>query len=468
MLPSQYISHSVRLRLTLWYVLAFGLLLVGFSVYILSSLSHELRREFDTSLLRTAQATADYFMEFAERKNAAGGARETIRELRLGKLGVAIFQGKEFLAASSDEIRSAVSSTKLLSALNGSGDSAFTTNPKTNSRLVAVSFQEDSVSYTVVALESMLGLTEQLARLRRAILFALPAALFLAALGGFAVAGKTLRPVVAISEQTQRITAKNLDERLKVSKPDEFGRLALVINGLLARLDISFRVMREFVADASHELRTPLAIIRGEADVSLSRERTPDEYREALGIILENSKRMSLIVKDMLDLARADGGQKLVRREELYLNDLVKNCCRAAQPLAATKGLQLTCTAEEDISFSGDEELLKRMTFNLVHNAIQYTPSSGAVSVRLTKDNERACLTVCDTGIGIPADSVNRVFDRFYRVAESRTRAEGGSGLGLSIVKLAAESHGGSVGVESEPGSGSKFTVSLPFEKTWR
>ncbi len=159
------------------------------------------------------------------------------------------------------------------------------------------------------------------------------------------------------------------------------------------------------------------------------------------------------------------GGQKLVRMEEIYLNDLVTACCRGVQALAATKGVHLTCTANEDISFAGDEELLKRMTLNLIHNAIQYTFADGAVSVRLTKEKDRACLTVRDTGVGIPAESVDRVFDRFYRVAESRARAEGGSGLGLAIVKLAAECHGGSVSLRSHLGSGSQFTVYLPLER---
>ncbi len=308
MLHWSSISNSVRLRLTLWYVLAFGCLLAGFSIYIVSSLSQDLRMQFDRSLLRSAQATADYFMEFAERTNPVGGARDTIRELTLGKLGVAILHGNKFLASSSGNVRSAIAATNLLSIPGRRTAPAFATDPRGNSRLVAVSFQVDSVTYTVVVLDSLLELTEQLTRLRHIILFAVPAALLFAAVGGFALAGKTLQPVVAISAQAEHITAKNLDERLEVKTEDEFGRLARVINGLLARLDVSFRVMREFVADASHELRTPLSIIHGEADVSLARDRTPAEYKEALGTIRENSRRMSLIVKDMLDLARADGG----------------------------------------------------------------------------------------------------------------------------------------------------------------
>jgi heavy metal sensor kinase len=269
---------------------------------------------------------------------------------------------------------------------------------------------------------------------------------------------------VVISEQAERISAKNLHERLTVRNPDdELGRLTGIFNALLSRLDASFRVMREFMADASHELRTPLAIVHGESEVALSRDHTAGEYKQSLTIVRGQSKRMARIVSDMLALARADAGEQRLRVEELYLNDLVEECCTAAQSLADPKGVRLTCEAGEDISFRGDEELLKRMAVNLLDNAIHYTPPGGAVSVKLTCEQSCARLVISDTGIGIPAECAGRVFDRFYRVDNSRARADGGSGLGLSIVKLAAESHQGSVDVVSEPGRGSTFTVRLPL-----
>src|SRR5579884_301871 len=449
---------SVRLRLTLWYALAFGLLLLGFSLYVLSSLSHDLRSAFDQALVRTAETTASYFDEFVERNNPAAGAIETIRELSHGKTAVAIFRGRQALASTDKDVVALALRSNVVGSL-AAGEHALTTDLNRNERLAAVPVRINSVVYTVAVAESMRELTDELARVRRIVLFAMPAALVLAAIGGFFLAGKSLAPVVTISAQAERITAKNLEERLEIKTRDEFGRLAAVFNALLSRLDQSFRVMREFMADASHELRTPLAIVHGEAEVSLSRERTAEEYRESLSIIRDNSKRMALIVKDMLDLARADSGQQTLRREELYLDDVVTACCRSAQPLAQLKGVTLNWSAEEDLSFQGDEELLKRMTVNLLHNAIQYTPSGGSVSVNLHRENGSGVLTVSDTGIGIPPASASRIFDRFYRVAEARTRSDGGSGLGLSIVKLAAESHGGAVSVASKPGEGSTFTV---------
>ena len=457
---------SVRLRLTLWYTLAFGALLIGFSLYVFSSVSHALRADFDRALLRTGDTSASYFEEFAERKNAAAGARETIRELNLGKTGLAIYRGQELLASTGDDIAASIAAADVFSSSHVRGEPFFSTDWKRGKRIAAASFQMDSIAYTVIAVESMRELVDALERLREIILLGLPAALLVAAVGGYFVAGKSLQPVVAISTQAEHISAKNLSQRLEIKSHDEFGRLAGVINELLSRLERSFSVMREFMADASHELRTPLAIIHGEAEVSLARNRMAEEYRESLGIVRDNAKRMALIVKDMLDLARADSGQQSLRKQELYLDDVVTSCCRSALSLARKKDIQLTYSVEEDISFQGDEELLQRMAMNLVENAINYTPSGGSVSVKLTRDNGSGCLTVSDNGIGIPPDSVDRVFDRFYRVTDARTRSDGGSGLGLSIVKLAAESHGGSVAVGSELGKGSTFTVRLPLHST--
>jgi heavy metal sensor kinase len=459
--------ESVRLRLTCWYVLAFGGLLMAFSLYVLSSVSRDLREQFDRELLQTVYTTSSYFQEFAEKDRAVAGAQETVRELKLGDENIAIFRQSQLLATTTNDVVSLADSMRASMPSDGINKPLFATDGKTNTRFVALAFEVNSVRYTVAVAQSMLELTNELRSLRQIILLALPAALILAALGGFLLAGKSLKPVVAISLQAEQITAKNLNERLQIKSHDEFGRLAGVINALLSRLDQSFRVMREFMADASHELRTPLAIIHGEAEVSLSRERSPGEYKESLGVIRDNSKRMSVIVSDMLDLARADSGQQILRKEELYLDDLVTGCCRSAQPLARMNQIHLSCGTEQDISFHGDEELLKKMVMNLLYNAIQYTPAGGSVSVDLHGGNGCARLNITDTGIGIEAAFLPRVFDRFYRVAESRTRADGGSGLGLSIVKLAAESHGGTVSVISEPGRGSTFTVCLPLEKEY-
>ena len=455
---------SIRARLTLWYLLGFGSLLAGFSAYIYTSLARDLAQEFDIALLRTAQSISNYFAEFVERKNLAGGARETVNELQFERLGTAIYSGGQLLAAIKPDTVAAVTSTGILSTLAPARGPSFATDVPGSKRLVGLVGSEGGVTYQVVVVEPLDGLWGQLARVRRIIFVGLPAALLLAAIGGYMLVRKSLQPVLTISEQAAHISAQSLDQRLKITNArDELGRLAGVINDLLSRLEASFRIMREFMADASHELRTPLAVIQGESEVALSREGTPAEYRGSLTVVNKQARRMTRIVSDMLALARADAGHQ-VPVEELYLNDLVEDCCRAAQALAAPKQIRLTYEGSPDISFRGNEEILKRMAVNLLDNAIHYTPLGGTVSVKLTSDSTWAYLTVTDTGIGIPPACVNRVFDRFYRVDEARSRADGGSGLGLSIVKLAAESHHGSVELTSELGRGSTFRVSLPLD----
>jgi heavy metal sensor kinase len=455
---------SFRARLTLWYLLVFGTLLLAFSTYIYTSVSSDMRKRFDASILRSTQEMSNFFKEFAERGNVETGAQETIKELREGLETTAIYRGDKLIAANDSDVTNAVADTKILEALRSDHTPAFATDTKVNKRLVVLPFEMDGVRYTIAMFEPLNKVEGQIRHMRNIILFGLPAALILATIGGFILVRKSLDPMVMISEQAEHISVKNLSERLKISTPDdELGRLAGVFNALLSRLDTSFGVMREFMADASHELRTPLTIILGEAEVSLSHDHTAGEYRQSLGIIRDQSKRMARIVSDMLALARADAGEQHLRMEELYLNDLVEETCQAAHALTEPKDIRLTYEASEDILLQGNEELLRRMIVNLVDNAIRYTLPHGSVSVKLISNHSSARLIVSDTGIGIPPESVNRVFDRFYRVDDSRTRANGGSGLGLSIVKLAVESHHGDIALTSEPSRGTTFTVTLPL-----
>ena len=455
--------NSIRVRLTLWYVMVFGVLLVAFSVYLYSSVANDLREQLDVSLERSAQAIANYFDEFTERKNIAAGAQETAHEVGIGNVSTAIYQEGQLIAAGGPDRIPQKWAEVLFSRWKANPKHVFFTETNSNRRVVALPRRIAGGDFIVAAVEPLDQLDTQLRRIRNMILLAVPAALLLAAGGGFLLARKSLEQVVTISRQAEHIGANNLHERLNVRSNDELGHLAEVINALLSRLDGSFRVMREFMADAAHELRTPLAIVQGEADVSLSRPRTVEEYKESIGVIRENCKRLVRIVSDMLVLARADSGQQPLRLEELYLNDLVEVCCRSAQALALAEGVCLQFEPSSDVPFFGDEELLKRMTLNLLDNAIRYTPEGGSVSVRVEREDRFARLIVTDTGTGIPADSLDRVFDRFYRVAKSRARTDGGSGLGLSIVKLAAEAHSGEVGVISQLGLGSTFTVCLPL-----
>src|SRR5271157_5401349 len=266
-----------------------------------------------------------------------------------------------------------------------------------------------------------------------------------------------------MAEQSRHITGHNLDSRLEIGNAArELAVLASSFNELLSRLDQTFESMRRFVADASHELRTPISVIRGEADVALSQERSSAEYRESLAIILDESRRLSRLVDDLLNLARADAGNVKLQVREFYFNDLLAESCRSVQALAAARSIKLECQCSEDVPFHGDEELLRRLVVNLLDNAIRYTPRGGQVCASLNANGGELRIQVSDTGAGIPPEAVPHVFERFYRGDQARSRQEGGFGLGLAIVKWIAESHKGEVDLASRPGQGSTFTVTLP------
>jgi heavy metal sensor kinase len=460
--------NSVRVRLTVWYVTIFGLLLVGFSVYIYAVSSKDLYKRLDRSLSNSARITAASFAAEVEetRGNAAAGAKESLSEITLPDVWVAIFEGDRLLATDFPEGRRPVLPSEMPSSNSGEGPPVFATLAGAGTegaRQAVLPIRIQGGLYFILVEQPLDDLAGQLASLRRIFYVGLPAALLVAGLGGFVLAKKSLAPVVAMSDQAERISARNLHERLEVKNAnDELGHLARLFNDLLSRLDRSFESMRAFMADASHELRTPLSIIRGEADVALSRDRDKAEYTEALAIIQDEAERLSRVVDNMLALARADAGQRPLKVEEFYLNDLVEECYKSAHVLAIQRGLSLTVEPAPDIAFRGDEDLLRRMLINLLDNAIKYTQPGGSVVVRLSEEGSSIKMVVSDTGIGIPAESVVRVFERFYRVNKARSRADGGTGLGLAIAKWAAEAHDGTIEVTSEPERGSTFTVVLP------
>ena len=456
---------SVRVRLTLWYVAVFGSLLVAFSVFMYQVLAQNLYARLDQSLTDTAGLVVGEFQSEIEENGGAidVSAVQALNELQIRGVYLAIFDDEGNLLASNSDWGNLPASPNYRS--NGTEPRLFTVKAVDDAgvRVIVVPLSNGGTLYSIAAGESLQHLIDQLRSIRRTFYLGFPASLLIAGIGGFLLAKKSLAPVVAMAKQADRISANNLHERLYAGEQnDELQQLARVFNDLLARLDGSFESMRGFVADASHELRTPLAIIRGEADVALSEDRAPAEYRDALVIIQDEAKRVSRIVDDMMALARADAGQRKLRIEEFYLNDLVEECCKAATVLALTKGVSLSTDPMPDISFRGDQDLLRRMFLNLLDNAIKYTPAGGSVSVAVECEHACVQLIVADTGIGIAAIHAEHVFDRFYRVEKARSRADGGTGLGLAIAKWVAESHNGSIELSSRPGLGSTFTVSLP------
>jgi heavy metal sensor kinase len=323
--------------------------------------------------------------------------------------------------------------------------------------------------YTLAILQSLHPQNEMLEEVRATFAWVIPIAIFLASVGGYFLARKSLAPVVAMSSQAGRIGAENLHERLPIQNAkDELGRLAASFNELLERVDQSFERQRRFMSDASHELRTPAAILRGESEVALSRtERPAEEYRESLAVLHAEAERLTQIVEDLFTLTRADAGQYPLSRQELYLDEVVGDCAHAARSLALAKQITLTCELPEELAIRADEALLRRMILNLLDNAIKYTAAGGHVTVACERSGNEYTLSVTDSGPGIPEELQGRVFERFFRADKARTRTEndgGGAGLGLSIARWIAEAHGGRLILARSDPSGSTFTALLPAQ----
>jgi len=287
-----------------------------------------------------------------------------------------------------------------------------------------------------------------------------------AATGGYFLAKRSLASVSAMTSHAAAISATNLHERLPVGGGDELVGLARVVNDLLDRLENSFEQQRRFMADASHELRTPAAILRAETDVTLSRvHRTEGEYRASVTIMQSAARRLTRIVDDLFLLARADAGHLVMRREALYLEDIVLDAARGVRQVADQRGVRVALGPVAEAPFEGDADLLGRLLLNLLDNAIKHAPEGSAVDIGMTHRDSSYEITVVDAGPGIPADAQARVFERFFRADAVRSRAEtsatSGAGLGLAIARRIAELHGGQLELtESRPGR-TEFRLTL-------
>lgn len=281
---------------------------------------------------------------------------------------------------------------------------------------------------------------------------------------GWWIAGRALRPVLDLSAAAQEIGISRLDKRLPVrGAGDELDRLTTAFNEVLDRLEQAVRQMREFTANISHELRTPLTVLRGEAEVALSRVHTEDEYRRVLESQLEEIDKLSHMINRMLTLARAEAGQITLARDRVSLVQLVGAVAEQMEPLAESKGLSLSTTPGDDVVVIGDFGWLERAILNLLDNAVKFTPPGGRIELGIRSQEGRAVVEVRDSGVGISAEALPHIFERFYREDSSRSREVEGSGLGLSLVQWIVEQHHGRVTARSAPHQGSIFRIELPL-----
>jgi heavy metal sensor kinase len=321
---------------------------------------------------------------------------------------------------------------------------------------------------SIVVAEDEAPARRSLATLAAILLVALPAAVAAAFVGGSLLARRLLRPIGGMAEAAGRITEERLSERLPVEDPaDEFGKLALAFNQTFARLESAFEKIRRFTSDASHELRTPLTALRSVGEGALRGRLDSEGYRDAIASMLEESERLTRLVDGLLVLAREDSNAYRARFARFDVGDLAKEVVSLLKVLAEDRGQEIETRIESGLIVNGDRTTLRQAVFNLVDNAIKYTPPGRAIRIRVrplgdAEASPEASIEVEDDGPGIAPEHRERIFERFYRIESDRSRATGGSGLGLSIARWAVELHGGRISLETKEGQGCTFVVRLP------
>jgi heavy metal sensor kinase len=292
----------------------------------------------------------------------------------------------------------------------------------------------------------------------------MPFVVSLAVAGGYWLMRRSLAPVDEITKRAEGITSTNLSERLPVIRTgDELERLSMSLNRMIERLDEAFQHINRFSADASHELRTPLTILQLELEGIAQDHRRDASLGDQIGSALEETHRMSRIVESLLAISRLDAGEVKMDKTRLDLGDLAASTADEMRLLAEEKSIRLRTRAAVSIQVEGDRTRLQQVIVNLIDNAIKYTQKGGTVEIRVGQEGNTAILEVSDDGPGIPAHALPHVFERFYRADKARSRASGGAGLGLSIVKAICAAHNAEVKVSSQEGRGSCFRVELPM-----
>lgn len=457
--------RSVRLRLTLWYVLLLAIILAGFSAGIYLTLRHNLYANLDDSL----ETRIHDLLPLVRYDGASPTLSEGISAGNSGldeqfvrvydRAGDLTFDnGGQPGTVPLDEgaVRKALAGGSATRGLSIDGEPF-------RARIVPIE-QEGRVAGALEVGRAADDASDALRSLLLILGVAYPVTLAVASFGGVFLASQALSPIDKLTRLARRISAEDLSQRLNLRLPDdELGRLARTFDEMIARLEDAFRRQRQFTADASHELRTPLTAVKGEVEVALTRPREPDAYREVLQKVNEEADRLIRLVGSLLTLARADAGQIPVALEAVDVPDLVDAAVEQVRPAAQQRDIELILASGPPVTLRADEDLLLQLLLNLLDNAIKHTPSGGQVTAGWSTDSTRVELWVRDTGAGIAPEHLTHVFDRFYRADKARSRAQGGVGLGLSICRWIAEAHGGTISVESEPGQGSTFTVHIPL-----
>ncbi len=462
-------GRTLRVRLTLLYgvLLALGLTLyaVGTSVYLL----HDLRKQQDVSLDREIETVEGLIFLSpegeVELRSEEGEARSESPEHGY-VLEMWSVDGKPmFLSAGLEDAS--------LGPAPDATQNPFDRSPHSyrlsNGSRVRVAARRHNVEGRVLLLRLAVSeepLWDEFWDMVSVLAIGLPIMVLLIGFAGYAVAGQALQPVDEMAQRARKISAERLNERLSILNPnDELGNLGLAFNETLARLEKSFEQLRRFTADASHELRTPLTAIRSVGEVALQNPGDTAYYRDIIGSMLEEANRLTRLVESLLTISRADAGHIQLQHTAVNILDLAKESATLLEVLAEEKQQTIAVQGDPSITISADRLILRQVLINLIDNAVKYSPTGGRIEVRVKATTGEAQIEIEDSGPGISVEHAEKVFQRFYRINKARTHAEGGAGLGLSIVEWAVSVHGGRVELDSTPGAKCTFRLHFPLKQ---
>src|SRR5467141_3720222 len=464
----RFSPRNVRSRLTLWYVLVLASLLALYAGVASLFLFLSLREDFDHNLLQDVETVEGMLTKEPNGLVSLHSSHPGAGEPRIGHF-IEVWSPHGSLL-----YRSAALQGRTLGGPPGPEEGLHDPTPVTTRlpkgtrvRLASSVYHIEDQRVVLRAAYSEERLWRELGEFGQFLLLGFPIAVLLAGFGGYALARKALSPIDSMATQAKTISAERLGDRLSIENPeDELGKLGTVFNGMLGRLQAAFDQLRRFTSDASHELRTPLTAIRSVGEVALQDQRSPAEYRDVIGSMLEEVDRLTRLAESLLARSRADAGHVQLQREDIRLLRLAEEASSVVEVLAEEKRQQIDIAGNANLLVSVDRLILRQAIVNLLDNAIKYSPAGSQILVRVKSGGDRQIfLEVIDQGPGIPSEHQPHVFDRFFRVDKARTREWGGAGLGLSITRWAVEVHGGDITLESEEGHGSTFRISLPLAK---
>ncbi len=451
----------IRVRLTAWYlaVLCVCLAVLGSVIFVAARASVANIVDSD---LQARLAAARSFAEQHILHDSPAELQDELQEFSASQPGGALLQIKDESGA---WVFQSLSMQKhaIEPAAISAGETQLTNMARGSQslRIITGAMVVHGKTYTVQIAADTSNFNLILERLKWLLLISTPLAIVLALAGGYWLSNRALAPVRRVTKTARSIGGEELARRVEVPRTgDEMQFLAETLNAMLARIESSFKRMVQFTADASHELRTPVAIMRTTAEIALRQKRDEETYRKALQEILEEAERTSSLVDDLLTLARADSATQQLAFTSTNLADVVEMAFAKIKFLASEKSVAVSLqVARRDLWMEGNQEALLRLFLVLFDNAVKYTPAGGRVSIALELVGGRAVLQVQDSGTGIAAEDLPHIFERFYRADKTRTRKQGGFGVGLAIAKWIAEAHDAKIRVESTVGQGSIFKV---------